>query len=138
MHEDGFDGDNEGNNPRPKKKSRSAHQKDPNKPRTANVCKVCKQNGHKTTRSKKCPFNPANPNYAGPPANQDPLPDADPISAAQQLPSAFDIKAELDAFDADEMDQMQLGEDLEDDDNFHECTTWDSNDDGNIIPRGEL
>ena len=48
------------------------------------------------------------------------------------------IGAALDAMDADEMDHMPLDDDEFEELEFHECTTWESDDDGNIIPLGIL
>ena len=65
-------------------------------------------------------------------------PDAKPISSsAQPEPATLDIAEALDAMDAAEMACMPLNDEF-DEDEFHECTTWESDEEGHIIPTAPL
>ena len=86
-----------------------------------NVCPHCGRKGHKTKRSKCCPFNPAHPEFLF-------VPDTEPIALAEvDAPISGDLAAAMDAMDADEMDQLPLKED-DNDLNFFADISWDSKD----------
>lgn len=124
----GFD-DDEGNN----RKARNKRRK-----QGPIICPLCKKKGHKTIKSKKCKYNPQNPEY-------DPaVPVPEPIAAASTL-TQEEEKALLDAADAEAMDTLPLdGDNLIDGDikdefaEFQDAGTWSEDEDGNIHPVGAL
>ena len=54
------------------------------------------------------------------------------MSSAPPESATLNMAAALDELDANEMDCMPLNDDF-DEDEFHECTTFSEDDEGNII-----